>query len=287
MASSSDRHESLSPGEQQRTKSQSSSRSHRTPPNIIVHDDDEDIHELKISLPTSRLSTREGAQTKRSESPTSNRSNAITSPSSNATRKQRTSLKSSSPPATALRRRNSKRKKSSVTIAEYEKKQLETNNAERQDLSTRGLSMIPIEIFDCKNKTRIINLFFLFFFSFLVTTLRRLVLSNNNLSDLPPIIGSLVNLEHLDVSNNPLVVQNGHDDYSCFPREFRLLKNLQTLIISECALKHIPCVVWTITSLQTLDLNRNKIGYIVGEIGRNQIKSLSFSINFVFFLLKR
>jgi Leucine-rich repeat (LRR) protein len=101
-----------------------------------------------------------------------------------------------------------------------------------------------------------------------VTNLRRLILSNNNLACLPPSIGFLINLEYLDISINPLIVRNGHDDYSCIPREFRHLKNLQTLIISECTLKHIPIAVWNTLSLQKLDLSRNRTGYIVSEIGK-------------------
>lgn len=69
------------------------------------------------------------------------------------------------------------------------------------------------------------------------------------------------------MSHNPLYVRNGHDDYSCLPREFRHLKNLHTLLLSECTLKHIPVAVWNTPSLQKLDLNRNRVGYIVAEIG--------------------
>ena len=101
-----------------------------------------------------------------------------------------------------------------------------------------------------------------------MVTLRRLILSNNNLSGLPPAIGSLINLEYLDISQNPLLVRNGHDDYSCFPREFRHLRNLHTLIVRECGLKHIPVAVWFIVSLQSLDLSRNKVGFIMSEIGK-------------------
>jgi Leucine-rich repeat (LRR) protein len=79
---------------------------------------------------------------------------------------------------------------------------------------------------------------------------------------------SLINLEYLDISHNPLVVTNGRDDYSCLPREFRQLKKLQTLNLAECSLKHIPVVVWNMVSLQTLDLSRNSVGYIVSDIGK-------------------
>jgi Leucine-rich repeat (LRR) protein len=37
--------------------------------------------------------------------------------------------------------------------------------------------------------------------------------------------------------------------------------------MSECTLKHIPVIVWNTVSLQILDISRNKVGYIVGEIG--------------------
>lgn len=93
-------------------------------------------------------------------------------------------------------------------------------------------------------------------------------MSNNNISSLPPAIKALVNLEYLDVSRNPLRVKNGLDDYSCIPREFTLLRNLTTLIMAECTMKHIPIAVWNTSSIQTLDISRNKVGFIVGDIGR-------------------
>jgi Leucine-rich repeat (LRR) protein len=37
--------------------------------------------------------------------------------------------------------------------------------------------------------------------------------------------------------------------------------------MAECTLKHIPVMVWNTTSIQTLDISRNKVGYIVSEIG--------------------
>jgi len=133
---------------------------------------------------------------------------------------------------------------------------------------------------------------FFYYYLFLVNTLRRLILSNNNISSLPPSIGSLINLEYFDISNNPLIVKNGQNDYSCFPREFRHLTNLQTLIIAECTLKHVPVVVWNIVSLQKLDLYRNKVGYIVSDIGklnntRNRLSCLTKYFHFLFFFFQR
>ena len=98
-------------------------------------------------------------------------------------------------------------------------------------------------------------------------TLRRLVLANNNLAGLPPDIRLLINLEYLDISRNPLRVKNALDDYSCLPREIRSLRNLQTLIMAECTLKHLPVALWSILSLQVLDVSRNKVGFIVSEVG--------------------
>ena len=40
------------------------------------------------------------------------------------------------------------------------------------------------------------------------------------------------------------------------PREFRTLRNLQTLIMAECTLKDIPGEVWNTASLQTFDISQ-------------------------------
>lgn len=37
--------------------------------------------------------------------------------------------------------------------------------------------------------------------------------------------------------------------------------------MAECTLKHLPVAIWSIVSLQVLDVSRNKVGYIVSEIG--------------------
>jgi Leucine-rich repeat (LRR) protein len=267
---SSDRRSSFSPSEQQRAKSRSSSQSYRSPPNIIISE--EDATREKTPSQTSKPSAQEINPTKRSDSSTSNRSTIVTSPTSNISKRQRSSLKSSSPPITN-RRRLSKRKKSSISIAEIERRQLlEPNNEEKQDLTGHGFAMIPPEILDRKITNSSILLNTVCVYRFLVLTLRRLDISYNNISSLPPEIGLLINLEYLDISHNPLIVQNGRDDYLCFPREFRKLKNLRTLNLTECSLKHIPVVIWSIVSLQILDLSRNRIGFIVSEIGEHIFK---------------
>ncbi|CAF2066349.1 unnamed protein product [Rotaria magnacalcarata] len=256
---SSNHRTSLSPSERQRTKSQSSYRSQRTTPNSIIYE--QDAQREKSSSQISRRSTRETNPAKRSESSTSNRSTNVASPLSNASRKQRSSAKSAKSP-TNNRKSPLKRKKRPISVVSFERGPLsEPNDSEKQDLSSQGLSMVPSEIFE-------------------LSTLRRLILSNNNLSGLPPSLSSLVNLEYLDISHNPLLVSNGHNDYSCFPRELENLKKLQALILADCGLKYIPVAVWNAVSLQTLDLSRNKVGYIVGDIG-NLINIRHFRLSYM------
>ncbi|CAM4872819.1 unnamed protein product [Rotaria socialis] len=255
--SSSNRQANSSPGERQRAKSRSSSQSHRRSPNKSAQD--EDKLRAKTSSQSSKRNGRATNSTKRSETSPSNRSTNPASPTSNSSKKRRSTgktptsssskSKSKSKSPSPNRKGGLKRKKSSISTSDAENKQVsQTNDAERQDLSFRGLSSVPLEILE-------------------LVTLRRLILSNNNLSGLPTSIRSLVNLEYLDLSRNPLRVKNGLDDYFCLPREFRYLRNLQTLIMAECTLKHIPVVLWHTVSIETLDISRNKVGYIVSEIG--------------------
>lgn len=235
--SGSNRQASLSPNERQRTKSSSPSRSQRT---------------------DGQTAKRSPRANKRAESTSSN-------PSKRPKSKGKTSLSPKSKSPSPNRKDRSKKKSSPSITNEIEEKQLpESNTTEKQDLSYRGLSVVPGEIFD-----RMFNLLLIVIFSrlFSVITLRQLILANNNLAGLPPDIRLLVNLEYLDISRNPLRVKNGLDDYSCLPRELRSLRNLQTLIMAECTLKHLPVAIWSILSLQVLDVSRNKVGYIVSEIG--------------------
>jgi hypothetical protein len=156
--SSSNRQASLSPSERQRIKSRSSSRSHRTPPSIIV--EEEDTKNEKTSSPTFKRNTRETNRTKRSESSTSNQSTNVASPISNKSKKQRSkgrTSKSKSP--SPNRKGRSKKKKTSIIINDTDNSQVsQLNDTERQDLTARGLTIVPAEIFERKS-----NLHFFFF----------------------------------------------------------------------------------------------------------------------------
>ena len=261
--SSYDRQSNLSPNGRIRSKSQSSTRSQRATPNITIRDDD--VQRAKTASRTSQRSTREIESGKRSESSASTRSTKTATPASPKSKRQRSNAKTPTSPK-ATRRANSKRKKSAISTTESERQRmLEENDDENQNLTGSGLAMVPADIFQSKFSNKIVGN--KSFFSLLVSNLRRLILANNNISGLPPAVSSLVNLEYLDVSNNPLLIKNGHDDYSCFPKEFRQLKNLQTIIMSECRVKYIPVAIWFIVNLQTLDVSRNKVGFIMTEIG--------------------
>ncbi len=100
-------------------------------------------------------------------------------------------------------------------------------------------------------------------------TLQKLILSGNNLRALPPAIADLVMLNTLDLSKNPLKVRDA-EDVSCLPVDMRLMKNLKVLNLSECNLRIIPVTIFVCTSIQRLDLSRNKIGLLVPDIANLQ-----------------
>jgi Leucine-rich repeat (LRR) protein len=100
-------------------------------------------------------------------------------------------------------------------------------------------------------------------------TLQKLILSGNNLRNLPAAIADLVMLHTLDISKNPLKVRDA-EDVTCLPVDMRLMKNLKVLNLSECNLRIIPVTVFICTSIQRLDLSRNKIGLLVAEVANMQ-----------------
>ena len=144
---SNDRRASLSPGERSRVKSQSSSRSQRTTPNLIVHD--EDGQQRKASSRTSQRTTKEIDPSKRSESSASTRSTKTPTPTSAKSIKQRSSVRTpTNTSPTGRRRSSSKRKKSLISVTELERQQiLEQNDSEKQNLTGSGFAMVPPEIF--------------------------------------------------------------------------------------------------------------------------------------------
>lgn len=96
-----------------------------------------------------------------------------------------------------------------------------------------------------------------------------MILSGNNIRQLPAALADLVMLQYLDVSKNPLRVRDA-DDTTCLPADMRLMKNLRYLNISECNLRIIPATVWMCTSLTHLDISRNKIGLLVPDVANLQ-----------------
>ncbi len=96
-----------------------------------------------------------------------------------------------------------------------------------------------------------------------------MILSGNNLRAVPPAIADLVMLNTLDLSKNPLKVRDA-EDVSCLPIDMRLMKNLKVLNLSECNLRIIPVTIFVCTSIQRLDLSRNKIGLLVPDIANLQ-----------------
>jgi hypothetical protein len=142
---SSDRRVSLSVGEQQRT-----SRSYRTPPDIIVHEGH--AQQEDIFSETSRQNTQEMNPRERSESLISHQSRSTTI-TSNVSRKKKSSSNLSAP-STKNQRIGSKTKKNSIGINELESEPLfELNDSEKQDLSACGLRTVPTETFDRKFTT--------------------------------------------------------------------------------------------------------------------------------------
>ena len=142
--SSSNRQASLSPNERQRTKSNSSARSHRSPPTVVVHEADGQPR---------RSPKRTAQETKRGGSSSSNPSTNIVSPKTSPSKRQKakgkTSLSPNSKSPSPNRKDRSKKKKTPSATNDTDEKQVaQTNNAEEQDLSYRGLSVVPGEVFD-------------------------------------------------------------------------------------------------------------------------------------------
>ncbi|CAF1367572.1 unnamed protein product [Adineta steineri] len=222
---------------------------------------DDGRRRAKTSSQSSKRNNRETSSSKRSASSKINRTTNATSATLDKYKKHGSSGKTPTSKSPSANRKSGLRgRKNAFNMGDTDSTEMaEQNDSVRQDLTSRGLSIVPTDIFD-------------------LITLRRLVLANNNISSLPANIRVLVNLEYLDISRNPLRAKNGIDDYTCIPREFNQLRNLHTLIMAECTLKQIPVAVWNTISIQTLDISRNKVGFIVGDIGNlSDIRHLRLS----------
>ena len=89
----------------------------------------------------------------------------------------------------------------------------------------------------------------------LVTKVR---LRMKNLTTLPPEIGSLTNLEWLELSGNHLTT---------LPPEIGDLKNLETLGLDSNHFTTLPPEIWKLKNLKALDLGRNQLTTLPKEIG--------------------
>ena len=108
--------------------------------------------------------------------------------------------------------------------------QKETPAGSELDLSGRGLSAIPSDVFSR-------------------TALERLDLSNNRLTGAPQAeIRHLQRLKYLDLSGN---------DLTGLPAELGQLKNLEVLNVSNNSLTGLPLELGNLTQLRVLDLSGN------------------------------
>jgi len=103
--------------------------------------------------------------------------------------------------------------------------------------------------------------------------LKRLDLSNNFLTSLPPEIIYLEKLEELVLSNNqfdyfPLVISQlnslrlvnlNHNWLSSLPPRIEKLPNLETILLSGNRLRNLPTQIGNLSNLKTLDLSNNNL----------------------------
>lgn len=119
------------------------------------------------------------------------------------------------------------------------------SNATTLDLSSKGLTSLPPEIFELKNLTK-------------------LSVSGNQLTFLPPEISKFKNLTTLSISSNQL---------SSLPLEIAELKNLTTLDISSNQLSSLPPEISKLRNLTELNISGNQLPSFPPEI--TQLKNLT------------
>jgi len=91
-----------------------------------------------------------------------------------------------------------------------------------------------------------------------LSNLQELYLDNNKIETLPPEIGSLSNLQELYLENNKI---------ETLPPEIGSLRNLQQLYLNNNQIKTLPPEIGSLSNLQTLSLFNNKIETLPPEIG--------------------
>jgi hypothetical protein len=124
--------------------------------------------------------------------------------------------------------------------------------------------------------------------------LEHLELYDNNLSSIPPEIGNLYNLQQLYLSGNnltsvPYEIGNLHNltsldlsfnDLTDIPIEICYMNNLQFLWIMGNKLTHLPVEIESLSSLQDFDLNNNDLTSLPKTIGKlTKLSSLNLNDN--------
>jgi Leucine-rich repeat (LRR) protein len=100
---------------------------------------------------------------------------------------------------------------------------------------------------------------------------KQLILFSRYLDDLPPEIGRLEHLEHLDLSENHLTT---------LPPQIGKLKNLRSLNLESNKLSKLPVELCRLEHLQELKLIKNQITILPDEIGNlTELKKLDLSRN--------
>lgn len=93
------------------------------------------------------------------------------------------------------------------------------------------------------------------------------------LTELPPGIGKLTNLEVLNLYGNRISQLND---------ELGQLQKLKTLHLGSNSLDHFPEIIATLSGLQHLDLSRNRISHLPIDIGQlKNLEVLSLDNNFI------
>jgi len=85
---------------------------------------------------------------------------------------------------------------------------------------------------------------------FVYTFLDKLFINHNKLTKLPPAIGRLKLLSHLDASSNNITV---------LPTELGLLTNLRTLLLFDNRITQLPGELGTLYQLETLGIEGNPL----------------------------